>query len=156
MRRAAAGALTAVALGALLALTACGSVTAKHTDGGGTGGTHADSSTKMDVAADRKVEDARQDVSSPAKDMGTADGRMKDALTSDAHGPDSSSSQDAAGGQCKSDGDCTLWPKYGKSCCGVCQPTSDPAPNKPTCLVACKTPLVTCACVNQQCVGGTS
>ena len=154
MKRAATRPLAVLALGALLGLAACGSVTARHSDGGGTGGTRADSSTRMDVAADRKGEDARQDAPEKRDSSSTKDMRMVDALMSDARGSDGSS-QDAAAGRCKSDADCTLWPKYGKSCCGVCQPTGDPTPNKPTCLVACKTPLVTCACVNQQCVGGT-
>jgi hypothetical protein len=48
----------AVGLVALVSLAACGSLTSQHTDGGGTGGTYADSSTKMDVAADRSAEDA--------------------------------------------------------------------------------------------------
>lgn len=144
--------LVVVALGALLALAACGSVTAKRTDGGGTGGTHADSSTKLDAPADRKTEDAHQDVSSSGKDMRTADALMSDARVTDA-----SSSKDASntGGQCKSDADCTLYLKAGKNCCGVCQPTSAPAPSMPTCLVACSKSmaLVSCGCVNQQCVG---
>ena len=65
--------------GSLLGSAGCGSVTAKKTDGGGAGGSPADSSTKMDVAADRKAQDARHDApenhdSSSAKDMQMAGG----------------------------------------------------------------------------------
>ena len=53
----------AAALATLLGAAGCGSVTAKRSDGGGTGGSHADSSTKADVPGDRaSAEDARHDA----------------------------------------------------------------------------------------------
>ncbi len=58
-------------------------------------------------------------------------------------------------GECQSNGDCVLYAKLGGSCCGVCQPKSDPEPPPVSCLIACLTPIVTCGCVNQQCVGST-
>ncbi len=61
--------------GILLVSTGCGSVTAKKSDGGGTGGSVVDSSTRMDVAADRKSEDARAvDASSHGGSGGTGAG----------------------------------------------------------------------------------
>ncbi|HEY6476666.1 MAG TPA: hypothetical protein VI456_08790 [Polyangia bacterium] len=180
MNRPATRSLVAVGLVALLALAACGSVTAKHSDGGGSGGTHADSSTKIDVAADRKAEDARHDAlqghdSISAKDMSVADARTTDARLTDARASDASSHGGSGGssgggpgggggggvgggggdvgGACKTSSDCMLYTGAGSGCCGVCQPKSDPAPSMPECLIACLTPLVTCACTNQQCVG---
>ena len=174
----------AVALGALLALVACGSVTGKRNDGGGTGGTHADSSTKTDVAADHqmqdaKTEDARHDAlqshdAQLGKDMSTADARTTDARATDARTTDARD-RDAVsnggsgggggmsggggaggkGGECQTNGDCVLFAKLGSGCCGVCQPKSDPDPPAVQCLIACLNPLVTCGCVNQQCVGST-
>jgi hypothetical protein len=76
--------VAAILLGGILfGSIGCGSVTAKKSDGG-TGGSNADSSTKMDVAADRKAQDARHDApenhdSSSAKDMRMADARTVDA-----------------------------------------------------------------------------
>ena len=61
--------------GILLGSSACGSVTAKKTDGGGAGGSHGDASTKMDVAADLRAHDALENHdSSSAKDMRTTGG----------------------------------------------------------------------------------
>jgi hypothetical protein len=164
MRAAAARPLVAAALGAWLA--ACGSVTAKHTDGGGTGGTHADSSTKMDLAADHKDEDARHDApvshdSSSTKDMSLADARANDASSrggsggggGTAGGGGTGTGGGGGAGECQSNGDCMLYTGAGSGCCGVCQPKSDPAPPPMECLIACLTPLVTCGCSNQQCVG---
>jgi hypothetical protein len=161
--------------GILLGSTGCGSVTAKKSDGGGTGGSHADSSTKMDVAADRKAEDARHDApenhdSSSGKDMRMADARTTDAS---AHGGSGGGGTGGSGGgaggsgggagggsggaggagECKSNGDCMLYTGLGSGCCGVCQPKSAPTPPPIQCLIACLDPLVTCGCVNQKCVG---
>jgi hypothetical protein len=156
--------------GILLGAGGCGSVTAKKSDGG-TGGSNADSSTKMDVAADRKAEDARQDApenhdSSSAKDMRMIDGRPSDAASRGGSGGGSGGGAGGAGGgagggsggaggagECKSNGDCTLYAGAGSGCCGVCQPADDPAPPPVECLLACLTPLKTCGCVNNQCVG---
>jgi hypothetical protein len=57
--------------------------------------------------------------------------------------------------ECKSNGDCVLYPGAGSGCCGVCQPASDPAPPPIECLLACSSLLTvkTCGCVNNQCVG---
>jgi hypothetical protein len=175
--------------GILLGSTGCGSVTAKKTDGGGTG---LDSSTKVDVAADRKAQDAPENHdSSSAKDM-----RMSDARTSDgsSHGGsagggagggrggaggsgsggagsggsgaggsgggsggagsgDSGAGGAGGAGECKTNADCMLYAGAGSGCCGVCQPAGDPAPPPVECLLACLTPLKTCGCVNNQCVG---
>jgi hypothetical protein len=168
--------LTAVALGVLLAFAGCGSVTGKHTDGGGTGGSHGDSSTKMDVAADHQVQDAKtQDARHDAleshdarggKDMSVTDARPTDARGRDAVANGGSgggggmsggggSGAGGAGGECQSNGDCMLYPKLGSGCCGVCQPKSDPDPPPIQCLIACLNPLVSCGCVNHQCVGST-
>ena len=57
------------------------------------------------------------------------------------------------GGECKTNADCMLYTGAGSGCCGVCQPASDPAPPPIECLLACLTPLKTCGCVNNQCVG---
>jgi len=46
-----------------------------------------------------------------------------------------------------------LYAGAGSGCCGVCQAASDPAPAPVECLLACLTPLKTCGCVNNQCVG---
>jgi hypothetical protein len=177
----------AVLAAAALVGVGCGSVTAKRGDGGGTGGSHADSSAK-DLAVDRKIEDARHDVmsradSSSGKDMLSSDARAsdahlrdaraldaitkdaramdaaakdaaaKDAAAKDAAAKDAISSGSDAGGACRSNGDCMLYVGAGSGCCGVCQSKSAPAPSMPQCLIACLTPLVTCGCVNQQCVG---
>ena len=151
-------------------------MTGKRTDGGGSGGAHADSSTKADLAADRPAEDARRDAlegrdQRSGKDMSVTDARMTDARITDARGRDAVSTGGSggaggggmsggggaggAGGECQSNGECVLYPKYGGSCCGVCQPKSDPEPPPVQCLIACLNPLVTCGCVNQQCVGST-
>ena len=168
-----------VGLGALVLAAGCGSVTAKH-DGGGTGGAHADSSTKLDLAADLEAEDAHHDVVARADSAGGKDARMPDAhqldaRVSDARVSDASARGGAGGssgggtggaggsgtggaggaGECKSNGDCMLYTGAGSSCCGVCQPKSDPAPPPVECLLACLNPLVTCGCTNQQCVGST-
>ncbi len=164
----------ALGLAALVAAAGCGSVTARR-DGGGSGG-HADSATRMDLAADRAAEDARADA--PARDTAgqdmrmtdargidarmtdarmtdarMTDARISDARISDGATRDAPASDTGGGGECKSNGDCLLYPGAGAGCCGVCQPKSDPAPPPVECLVACLTPLVTCGCVNQQCVG---
>jgi hypothetical protein len=173
--------------GVLLGATGCGSVTAKKSDGGGSS---VDSSAKVDVATDRKAQDARQDApenhdSSSAKDM-----RMSDARTNDASsrggsagggrggagggggagnggsgagggsgvgggGAGGGSGAGGAGGagECKTNADCMLYAGAGSGCCGVCQPAGDPAPPPVECLLACLTPLKTCGCVNNQCVG---
>jgi hypothetical protein len=55
--------------------------------------------------------------------------------------------------ECNSNGDCMLYAGAGSGCCGVCQPANDPAPPPIECLLACLTPLKTCGCVNNQCVG---
>jgi hypothetical protein len=55
--------------------------------------------------------------------------------------------------ECNSNGDCMLYAGAGSGCCGVCQPATDPAPPPIQCLLACLTPLKTCGCVNNQCVG---
>ena len=55
--------------------------------------------------------------------------------------------------ECKTNADCMLYAGAGSGCCGVCQPASDPAPPPVECLLACLTPLKTCGCVNNQCVG---
>jgi len=61
--------------GILLGSSACGSVTARKTDGGGAGGSHGDASMKTDVAADLRARDALENHdSSSAKDMRTAGG----------------------------------------------------------------------------------
>jgi hypothetical protein len=155
----------ALVLGAWLALAACGSVTAKHTDGGGAGGTHADSSTRLDVAADHHGEDARRDAPESHDSRSTGDMSVADARASDASarggsggsggsaGGGGSGTGGGSGGECQSNGDCMLYTGAGKNCCGVCQPKSDPAPPPMECLIACVTPLVTCGCSNQQCVG---
>jgi hypothetical protein len=163
------GVATILIGGILLGSTGCGSVTAKKSDGGGTGGSNADSSTKMDLAADRSAEDARLDApenhdASSAKDMRTADARTTDASS---HGGSSgggaaggtgggaggSGGGVGGGGECRSNGDCMLYAGAGSGCCGICQAASDPAPPPVECLLACLTPLKTCGCVNTQCVG---
>jgi hypothetical protein len=57
------------------------------------------------------------------------------------------------GGECKTNADCTLYAGAGSGCCGVCQAASAPTPPPVECLLACLTPLKTCGCVNNQCVG---
>jgi len=159
--------LGGILLGGILPGSAgCGSVTAKKSDGGGTGGSNADSSTKMDVAADHKTQDARHDApenhdSSSAKDMRMADARTVDASSrggsggSGAGGSSGGAGGAGGAGECKSNGDCMLYTGLGSGCCGVCQPKADPTPPPIQCLIACLTPLVTCGCVNQKCVGST-
>ena len=177
MSQAAARGLGAAAIllgGILLGSIGCGSVTAKKSDGGGTGGSVVDSSTKMDVAADRKAQDAwTVDASSHGGSGGAgasgggghaggsgggAGGTSGGAGgTSGGAGGGSGSSGAggaAGGGECNSNGDCTLYAGAGSGCCGVCQAASDPAPAPVECLLACLTPLKTCGCVNNQCVGG--
>jgi len=56
-------------------------------------------------------------------------------------------------GECATNADCMLYTGAGSGCCGVCQPATDPAPPPIECLLACLTPLKTCGCVNNQCVG---
>ena len=171
MSRAAARWLGAAAIllgGTLLGFTGCGSVTAKKSDGGGTGGSQADSSTKVDVAADRTAEDARHDAPENHDASSLKDMRMADARTSDAssHGGSGGGGTGGGGGgagggsggaggagECKSNGDCMLYTGLGSGCCGVCQPKSDPTPAPIQCLIACLDPLVTCGCVSQKCVG---
>jgi hypothetical protein len=146
-------------------------VTGKHADGGGSGGTHADSSAKTDVASDQRVEDARRDApegrdAPSGKDMSLADARGNDAGSKGGAGGGggmngggvsggAGAGGGGTGGQCQSNGDCVLYPKLGSGCCGVCQPKSDPQPPPVQCLIACLNPLVSCGCVNQQCVGST-
>jgi hypothetical protein len=192
--------IAAVLLGGiLLGSTGCGSVTAKKSDGG-TGGSVVDSSTKMDVAADRKVQDARTvDASSHGGSGagsggaaggsggigaggtggggasggkgGAGGGNSGAGGTSGGSGGASGGSGGASGssggagsggsgtggaggaGECKTNADCTLYTGAGSGCCGVCQPATDPAPPPIECLLACLTPLKTCGCVNNQCVG---
>lgn len=163
--------VAAILLAGLLPVaTGCGSVTAKKSDGG-TGGSNADSSTKMDVAADRKAQDALENHdSSSAKDMRMADGQTGDASSHGGSGgrgtggsggggaggggaAGSGSGTGGGGGECKTNADCMLYAGAGSGCCGVCQPASDPAPPPVECLLACLTPLKACGCVNNQCVG---
>ena len=171
--------------GILLGATGCGSVTAKKSDGGGS----FDSSTKVDVAADRKAQDARQDAPENHDSSSAMDMRMSDARTNDASsrggsagggtgggrggaggsgggagsgavgggggGGSGGSGAGGAGGagECKTNADCMLYAGAGSGCCGVCQPAGDPAPPPVECLLACLTPLKTCGCVSNQCVG---
>ena len=156
--------------GFLLGSAGCGSVTAKKSDGGGTGGSTVDSSTKMDAPHDAP----ENRDSSSARDMRMADARTIDASSrggsgggsggggagggsggaSGAGGGAGGGSGGAGGaGECKSNGDCTLYAGAGSGCCGVCQAASDPAPPPVECLLACLTPLKACGCVNNQCVG---
>ncbi len=195
--------------GILLGSGGCGSVTAKKSDGG-TGGSAVDSSTKMDVAADRKSQDART-VDAPSHGgsggsgasggsggiaaggsggggkggatggssggggkgggggtggggtggsgpgAGGSGGGGKGGATGGSSGGAGSGGNGtggaAGGGECKTNADCTLYAGAGSGCCGVCQPASDPAPPPIECLLACLTPLKTCGCVNNQCVG---
>ena len=162
--------------GILLGASACGSVTAKKTDGGGAGGSHGDASTKMDVAADLRAHDALENHdSSSAKDMRTTGGSGGGGLAgggsggvgtgsggagAGSGGAGSGSGGTGAGsggvggaGECTTNADCTLYTGAGSGCCGVCQPATDPAPPPIECLLACLTPLKTCGCVNNQCVG---
>lgn len=155
--------------GILLGAAGCGSVTAKKSDGGGTGGSGVDSSTKMDVAADRKAQDARTvDASSPggSGDAGGAGsggaggsrggaGGSGGGAGGGSGGAGGGSGAGGAGGagECESNADCMLYAGAGSGCCGVCQAASDPAPPPVECLLACLTPLKTCGCVNNQCVG---
>ena len=60
-----------------------------------------------------------------------------------------------AGACCTSDADCLLYPGAGNNCCGVCQERSDPKPPMVQCLLACRVPVVSCACVQGSCLGGT-
>ena len=175
----------AILLGGILVVSiGCGSVTAKKSDGG-TGGSPVDSATTMDVAADRSLRDARQDVrenhdSSSAKDMGMTDASSRGGSTGGGAGGKGGAAGGGAGGvagsgaggvgggagtigsggaggagvsECRSNGDCMLYAGAGSGCCGVCQPATDPAPPPIQCLLACLTPLKTCGCVNNQCVG---
>jgi len=166
----AAGALAAVSIG-----VGCGSVTAKHSDGGGTGGSHADSSVK-DLASDRRIEDAHHDAmsrvdTSSVKDMlisdaratdahprdaRAMDGAAKDARATDGATRDAPSSGSDAGGACQTDSDCMLYPGAGGGCCGVCQPETDPTPSMPQCLIACLLPLKSCTCAKNKCTGSTA
>jgi hypothetical protein len=181
-RRAARGRGVAAILlgGILLGSIGCGSVTAKKSDGGGTGGNVVDSSTRMDVAVDRNGQDAPENHdSSSANDMRMTDARGTDASShGGSHGGTGGSGAGGTGsgtggtgggaggsgaggsgggaggsGECKSNGDCMLYAGAGSGCCGVCQAASDPAPAPVECLLACLTPLKTCGCVNNQCVG---
>jgi len=164
--------------GILLGSIGCGSVTAKKSDGG-TGGSNVDSSTKMDVAADRKAQDARHDAPENHDSSSAKDTRMADASSHGGSGGGGASGGGAGGarggtggagtggagtcgagtggtggtGECKSNGDCMLYSGAGSGCCGVCQAASSPAPPPIECLLACLTPLKTCGCVNNQCVG---
>jgi hypothetical protein len=180
-RRIAAGlGFVAILLGGfLLASTGCGSVTSKKSDGGGTGGTVVDSSTKVDVVAanDMRMSDARSiDTSSRGGSSG-AGGRGSGGAGSGGTGGGSGgtgsggtgggsggtagtgggtgggSGGTGGAGECTSNGDCTLYTGAGSGCCGVCQAASDPAPPPVECLLACLTPLKACGCVNNQCVG---
>ncbi len=160
-------------------------MTAKGSDGGGTGGSHADSSTKMDVAVDRKAEDARPDAPATGGSGGGGTGGVgSGGVGSGGVGSGGVGSGGVGGGglgsggvggggvgsggvgsggnvggggagECQSNGDCMLYTGLGSGCCGVCQPKSDPTPPPISCLIACLNPLVTCGCVNQQCVGKT-
>jgi hypothetical protein len=149
---------------ALAMLAGCGSVTAKHSDGGADG-SHADSSTKTDMAA----EDAPpKGGSGGGVGSGGIGGRVGSGGTDGGGGSGGGSGGSGGGtggsggggtgggggaGECKSNGDCTLYAGLGSGCCGVCQPKSDPTPPPISCLIACLDPLVTCGCVNQMCVG---
>jgi hypothetical protein len=170
--------VAALLLGSILVVsTGCGSVTAKKSDGGA-GGSPADSSIKMDVAADRSLQDARRDTRENHDSASVMDMRMTDASSrggsaggkggaagggggaagggGSAGGTGTAGSGGAGGAgvsECKSTGDCMLYAGAGSGCCGVCQPASDPAPPPIQCLLACLTPLKTCGCVNNQCVG---
>ncbi len=172
--------------GILLGSSACGSVTAKKTDGGGAGGSHGDASMKTDVAADLRAHDALENHdASSAKDMRTAGGSGGAGGGGHAGGNGGGSGGGSGGagggsggagggnggagggnggagsggtgvggsGECKTNADCTLYAGAGSGCCGVCQPATDPAPPPIECLLACLTPLKTCGCVNNQCVG---
>jgi hypothetical protein len=68
-------------------------------------------------------------------------------------GPGGTGAGGAGVSECNSNGDCMLYAGAGSGCCGVCQPATDPAPPPIQCLLACLTPLKTCGCVNNQCVG---
>jgi hypothetical protein len=158
----------ALALVALIGAAGCGSVTAKHSDGGGTGGSHADSSTKTD-GLDAKTEDARRDSAEhkdavaaadmrkvdarAGDDTRTSDARVSDARTDAPMSLDSKPDSILTGGNCSANSDCTLYSSAGSGCCGVCQPKNDPAPPVVDCLVACLTPYKTCNCVSNQCTG---
>ena len=170
--------------GILLGSAGCGSVTAKKSDGG-TGGTVVDSSTKTDIAVDRKAQDAQTvDASSLGGSGasgagggsggigagGSGGGGKGGAGGSGAGAGGSGGGKGGAGGagagsggsgtggaggagECKTNADCMLYSGAGSGCCGVCQAASDPAPAPVECLLACLTPLKTCGCVNNQCVG---
>jgi hypothetical protein len=154
-------ALTAAALAALagaIGAAGCGSVTAKRSDGGGTGGSHADSATKADVPSDRaEAEDARRDSAARKDAVSSMDTRMTDARASDAHVSDGSRrdapAAETGGGECQSDSDCMLYAGLGANCCGVCQAKSEPAPGTMECLIGCLTPYKSCTCVNHTCTG---
>ena len=154
--------------GILLGSIGCGSVTAKKSDGG-TGGSNVDSSTKMDVAADRKAQDggsggggasgggaggARGGTGGAGTGGAGTGGAGTGGTGTGGAGTGGAGTGGAGGaGECKSNGDCMLYSGAGSGCCGVCQAASSPAPPPIECLLACLTPLKTCGCVNNQCVG---
>ena len=176
--------IAALLFGSILVLsTGCGSVTAKKSDGG-TGGSPADSSTKMDARQDAAGDhDAGSGDASAhggagggglggkggvagggggggkggAAGKGGAGGGGGKGGVGGAGGGSGGLGGGGAGGagisECNSNGDCMLYAGAGSGCCGVCQPASDPAPPPVECLLACLTPLKTCGCVNNQCVG---
>jgi hypothetical protein len=204
--------LVAILLGGiLLGSTGCGSVTAKKSDGG-TGGSHADSSTDAlenhdsSSAKDMRIADARTtDASSHGGSGGggkggsgggkggsgggtggsggsgggtggsggggtggsgggtggtggggtggTGGGGAGGSGGGGAGGSGGGAGGVGGGGECQSNADCTLYAGAGAGCCGVCQAAKDPAPPPVECLLACLTPLKTCGCVNNQCVG---
>ena len=156
VKRPTALALAAAALAALAGAGGCGSVTAKRSDGGGTGGSHADSSTKADVPSDpAAAEDARRDAAARKDAVLSTDVRMTDARASDGSRRDAPAAE-TGGGECQSDADCMLYPGLGSGCCGVCQAKINPAPGTMECLIGCLTPYKSCPCVNHTCIGSKS
>ncbi len=171
--------------GILLGSAGCGSVTAKKSDGGTGGthpdsSTDAPENHDSSSAKDMRMADARTtDASSHGGSGGSAAGGTSGGGGGSGGGAGGSGggaggsggavggSGGGAGGsgggtggsggagECKSNGDCMLYTGLGSGCCGVCQPRTDPTPPPIQCLIACLTPLVTCGCVNQTCVGST-
>ncbi len=157
--------------------TGCGSVTAKKSDGGA-GGSPADSSTKIDARQDAPEghDSGSGDASTRGGSGGGGAGGQggvaggagggqgggggaggKGGVAGIGAGGIGGAAGGGAGGagvsECNSNGDCLLYAGAGSGCCGVCQPASAPAPPPVQCLLACLTPLKTCGCVNNQCVG---
>jgi len=167
----------------LFVSTGCGSVTAKKSDGGAGGSPadsstkmdarrdapedHDASSAKDMGTIDARTGDASSrggsggggggkggvTGSGGAGGKGGVAGSGAGGIGGGSGGPGGAGAGGAGVSECNSNGDCMLYAGAGSGCCGVCQPAHDPAPPPIECLLACLTPLKTCGCVNNQCVG---